>query len=75
MLGPVAAILLWDPKDLGTRTEEILLGPRDPGSDLSRLSWDLADHESFITMPPYFEQVLLPVQLNFAFGIPKLCAA
>ena len=43
ILDPVTAILSWDPRDLGSWTEEILLDLGDPGSSLNELSWDLAD--------------------------------
>ena len=42
ILDLVTATLPWDPRDLGSRTEKILLDPGDPGSSLSRLSWDIA---------------------------------
>ena len=32
ILDPVTATLPWDPKDLGSRAEKILLDPGDPGS-------------------------------------------
>ena len=40
ILGPVTATL---PRDLGSRTEKILLDTGDPGSSLGMLSWDPAD--------------------------------
>ena len=43
ILDPVTTTLPWDPKDLGSRIEKILLDPGDPGSSLSKFSWDLAD--------------------------------
>ena len=47
VLDPVTAILPWGPRNLGFRTENILLAIGDPGSRLSRLSWDLADLGSY----------------------------
>ena len=37
ILNLFTATLRWDPKDLGSRTERILLDPVDPVSSLSRL--------------------------------------
>ena len=36
ILDSVTAILPWDPRDLGSRTEKILLDPEDPRSNLIR---------------------------------------
>ena len=38
ILDPVTATLPWDPRDLGSQTDEILPDPGDPGSSLSKLS-------------------------------------
>ena len=74
ILNPGAASLPWDTRDLGSRTEEILLDPGDPGSRLSRLSWDLADLGSYRTiMSLYFEHPLHP--MKFCSVSPFLCAA
>ena len=43
ILDAVTATLPRDTRDLRSRTEKILLYPGDPGSRLSRLSWDPAD--------------------------------
>ena len=47
ILDPVAAKLLWDPRDLGSLIEKILLDPGDPGSSLCELPWDLTDIGSY----------------------------
>ena len=47
---PVTATFRWDPRDLGSRKKMILLDPVDPGSSLSKLSWDLADLGSYTTI-------------------------
>ena len=73
ILDPVTAILPWDPRDLGSRTENILLDPVDPGSSLSRVSWDLADLGSCITMSQYFEHLLQPMMFCFWFPISMRC--
>ena len=57
ILDPVTATLKGDPRDLGSQTRKILLDTGDPGSSLSRFSWDLADIGSYPTMMPlYFER-------------------
>ena len=43
-------VLPWDPRDLRSRPEKILLDPGDPGSSLCELSWDLADLGSYTTI-------------------------
>ena len=66
----VTAILPWDARDLGSRTEKILLDPEDPLSSLGKLScrsWILHNNMSL-----YLEDPLHP---NSAFGSPYLCAA
>ena len=74
ILDPVTAILPWDPRDLGSRTENILLDPGDPGSSLSKLSWDLADLGSCTTIRSlYFEHLLQPMTFYFWFPISMRC--
>ena len=50
ILNPVKATLPWDPRDLRSWTEKILLDPEDPGSNMCELSWDLADLGSYTTI-------------------------
>ena len=70
ILDHVTTTFPWDPRDLGSRTEKILLNPGDPGSSLSNLSWDLADLGSYTTiMPLYFEHPLHQVKFCFWFPI------
>ena len=74
ILDPVTAILPWDPRDLGSRTENILLDPGDPGSSLSKLSWDLADLGSCTTIRSlHFEHLLQPMAFCFWFPISIRC--
>ena len=74
ILNPATAILPRDPRDLGSRTEKILLDPRDPGSSLNRLSWDLADLGCYPTiMSLYFEHPLHPSEFWFWFLTSTHC--
>ena len=50
ILDSVTGTLPWDPRDLESWTEDILLDPGDPGSSLGKLSWDLVDHGSCTTI-------------------------
>ena len=43
VLRDVTTILPWDPRDLGSLAENILMDPGDPGSSSRKLSWDLPD--------------------------------
>ena len=64
----------WDPRNLGSRTENSLLDPGDPESTLSRLSLDLADLGSYTTiMSLYFEHPLHPMKFCFWFPISMRC--
>ena len=74
MLDHVTATLPWDPRDLGSRTENILLDPMDPGSGLSKLSWDPADLRSYTTIISLYFDIIY-IQRNFASGSPYLCTA
>ena len=73
ILDPVTTTLPRDPMDHGSRTENILLDPGDPGSTLNKLSWDLADLVPNTTMSLYFNA--LYILSNFASGSPYLCSA
>ena len=69
ILDPVTATLPWDPRDLGSRTEKILLDPGYPESSSGELSWDHADLGSCITkVPLHHECSLHPI--NFIFWFP-----
>ena len=71
ILGPVMATMPGDPRDIGSRTGRILL---DPGSSLSKSSWDLADLGSYLTIIPlYFEHPLHQVKFCFWFPISMGC--
>ena len=60
----------WDPRDLGSRTDMILLDPEDPGSSLSSLPWDLADLGSYtIIMSLYFDHPLHQMPFCLWFSI------
>ena len=77
ILDHVTTTLPWDPRDLGSRREENLLDPGDPGCSLSNLSWNLADLGSYTAMMSlYFEHPLHPMKFCFWFSIfyalPKL---
>lgn len=39
----MTASLSWNPRDLGSQTENLLRDLDDPGSCLGKVSWDLAD--------------------------------
>ena len=70
ILDPVTTTFPWDPGELGSCTEKILLDPGDPGSSLSNLLYDLADFGSYTTiMPLYFEHPLHPMKFCFWFSI------
>ena len=81
ILDPVITTLPWDSGDIRSQTEEILLDPGDPGSSLSKLTWDLADlGSSTAIMSLYFEHplhlmkfcFLLPISMRFlSFSIVK----
>ena len=73
-MDPVTATLPWDPRDLGSRTEKILLDPEDPGSSLSRLSWDVADLGSYkTTLSLYSKHLLHPMKFCYWFPIFMCC--
>ena len=73
ILEPVTAILQWDPRDLGSRKENILLDPGDPGSSLSWLSGDLEDLGSCTTTRFLnFEHLLQP--MTFLLLVPHINA-
>ena len=69
ILDPVMATLSWDPRDLGSRTEKILLDTGDPGSSLRELSWDLADFGFCTTVCHYFEDTWHLTKFWFWFPI------
>ena len=74
ILDLVTAALPWDPRDFGSQTDQILLDPGDPGSSLSKLSWDLLDLGSYTTiMSLYFGHRLHPMKFCFWFPIPMRC--
>ena len=71
---PVTTTLWWDPGDLGSRIEKILLDPGDPGSSLGKLSWDLADLRSCTTICHcHLVEPLHPMQFCFWFPMSMRC--
>ena len=74
ILDPVTATLPWDPRDIVSGTENILLDLGDPGSCLSKLSSDLANLTSYKNMTSLcFEHPLYPMKFCFWFPISKRC--
>ena len=66
ILDPVTATWSWDPGELGSQTEKMLLDPGDPGSCLDKLSKAIANFGSFPTMMLlYLEDPLH--QIKFCF--------
>ena len=74
ILDPVAATL---PRELGdpeSETDKILPDPGDPGSRLSKLSWDLADLGSYTTIISLcFDHLLHPTKFCFWFPMTMRC--
>ena len=63
----VAATLSWDPRDLGSQTENMPSDPDDPGSCLGEL-WDFADIGSCIAIVSlYLEDHLHPMKFCLWF--------
>ena len=73
ILDPVTATMPWDPRDLGSRTEKILLDLGDPGYSLGKLSWDLRGLGSCTTISPYLEDPLHPMKFCLWFPISERC--
>ena len=74
ILGPIRAALSWDPRDIGSQKENMLLDPEYLRFCLSELSWDLADLVSWTSiMSLYFEDHLHPTKFYFWISISMCC--
>ena len=74
ILDPVTATLSWDPRDLESQTERMLLDPGNHESCLGKLSWDFVDLGSCTTiMPLYLKDPLYPLKFFILFPIALCC--
>ena len=68
---PATSTLSWDPRDLGSQTDKILLDPGDSASCLGKPPWYVVDLGACTAMMSlYLETLLHPMKFCFWFSSP-----